>query len=439
MSQKKRCFTFAPVQILVFLFLIFLVFIHYGINKVESGNGFTWMITLVVWFYGLINVRKSIPLIIFYVFIFSYISIPYHHYFSHRQISVYDDFQSEALINQVAFLNTVFLAVLGCMLRGVNDVNLSNPREWCKSNKVIFYISLLPCLISLLFGLSGESIISAGYGSGLSEKSALHEYFIVFSLFCWLFMEKNNRLQWIILSILIIGYSFKTLIYGGRIEVIQVLLLWGFAGHNYLKSYSKLKLSFLTGISLAVLLSLGIVRGNLPALVVSDSPINKFFEIIFRPDINPYVLSTSADVYYASMRLLGMADAGYIDFDFRVTSFISFLFNLPLSFSSLKEAANLAALHSSVFPVGGGGLISAYFFIWMGYFGVVIIAFLLGFTIREFYKKPHSFWRIYGLLVLVTFPRWWGYTPINLTKLCLVGVILYAIYLAASSFFRAKT
>lgn len=418
--------------------LVILIFIHFSINQVEPLNGFAWIISLIIWFYGLFNVRKSLPLIIFYIFIFSYIVVPYHHYFSYRQISIYTDFQSESLINHVSFLNTTFLAMLSYMLAGLNDVSLSPPQKWCRSNKFVFYISLIPCFISLLFGLSGESIISAGYGSGLSSKSALHEYFIVFSLFCWLFMEKNNLIQRAILLFLIVTYILKTLAYGGRVEVIQIVLLWGFVGHNYFKSYSKEKLLFFSSIFLFGMLSLGVIRGHFPALLLSESPINTFFSIITRPDTNHYILSTSADVYYASMRLIGMKEAGYIDLEFTITSFISFLFNLPLSFSSHKVFANLASLNVDTFPTGGGGFISTYFYIWMGYLGVVGCAFLLGFVIRRFYKNENIFFRIYGLIVLVTFPRWWAYTPINLTKLCIVAIVLYVVYLAMASVFRAK-
>lgn len=421
---------------LEFLFLMILIFFHFSINKIEPENSYAWMASIIAWGYGIYNVRKSLPLTAFYLFIFSYISMPYYHYFSLKQISFYTDFQSEVIINQVAFLNTMFLSVLGYFIAGVNDSDLDNPREWCRSNKYIFYISLLPCLFSLLFGLSGESIISAGYGSGLSSKSALHEYFIVFSLFGLLFMNSKSRLQLTIWGFLVIAFSLKTLIYGGRIEVIQLMLLWAFAGLDYLKAYSKSKLLFLGSVFLLVMFTMGIVRGNLPSLIVAQEPMQAFFEIILKPDTNPYVLSTSADVYYASMRLIGMLQDGYLELDFRLMSFISFIFNLPLTFSSLKDAANLASLYASNYSVGGGGLISTYFFIWMGYLGVAVGAAFLGFTIRQFYQSKNMFWRSYGIMVLVTFPRWWAYTPINLTKLCIVSVILYVFYLALASLLK---
>lgn len=430
---ESSIFVVKRTKIVEFLFLLIVTYSHFMFNRAFPSNENAWVISLVIWCYGVIGARKSLPLLVFYFFIFSYIKVPYYHYVEQRQISIYTDFQSEILINKVAFLNTMFLALLSFLVSGLRDSMLVNPQDWCRSNKFVFWLSLLPCLIAIIFGLSGETIFTAGYGSGLSSKSALHEYFIVFFLFCLLFMGRNNRLHWAIVFVLGVTYSLKTLIYGGRIEVIQLILLFGFVGFNYLKSYSRIKIFVLSGVFLGIMTSLGVVRGHFYSLITSGDPLLKFVEILIAPDNNPYVLSTSADVYYASIRLLGMLEAGLLELDFRLSSFLAFLLNLPLSLSSLRESANLASLHGNIYPTGGGGLIATYFYVWFGYVGVIVSALSIGFVIRKFYASKGFIWRAYGIAVLVTFPRWWAYTPINLTKLCVVAVLLYLFYLALTS------
>ncbi|HHB1565998.1 TPA: hypothetical protein ACN99F_003424, partial [Vibrio metschnikovii] len=425
-------------KLLEFFILFFIVYVHFSVNAIEPSSKYSWLFPVFVWCYGVYASRKSIPLLVFYVFIFPYIFIPYQHYVNYRQISIYTDFQSEDIINQVAFLNTIFLSVFSFIVSGLDDSKLDNPRGWCKSNSFVFYLSLIPCFISIAFGLSGESIISSGYGSGLSSKSSLHEYFIVFSLFPLLFMNRRSRLQYFIWILLALIYSLKTILYGGRIEVIQVVLLWCFVGSNYMKSYSKWKMLLWGSIVYFVLSSIGIVRGHFPELIAADNIVKTFVDIILSPDTRPYVLSTSADVYYASMRLMGMIKEGYIGFEYRFLSFTSFIFNFPMTFSSFKELSNLASFQSSYYLTGGGGLISAYLFVWMSYFGVFLGAFLIGLSIRLFYTRRSLFLRTYVIMILVTFPRWWAYTPINLTKLCFVSVFMYLFYLSISSVIQKR-
>ncbi|MFB2651856.1 hypothetical protein [Shewanella seohaensis] len=421
-------FTFSKGELFKFLLIITLILFQYMINQIDIDNNYSWIITLVIWSVGVYTVRGSLPVLFVFIFIFSYISVPFHFFILHKQIGVYDDFQSIALINHVSFLNTLFISVLTLFLSNIKDVYLVKPSQWFRSNKLVFYVSLIPCVLSVYYGISGSSLLDSGYGTGNSEKSPLHEYFVIFIFFPLVFKEINNKLHELIIFLIVFVYSFKTIIYGGRIEVLQAGLLYCYLTYNYLKDISKVKLYTLVFLMFFVMSALGAIRGSFYQ-IISNPEVFEILKIIFLSDSSsPYLLTTSGDVYYASMRMLGMIDIGILDFETRIVSFFSFLFNVFLSFSPLKANANLAAFNSDVFPVGGGGLISAYFYVWLSYFGVILSSAFIGYSIKLFHGNSGVFIRIYGLMLLVTFPRWWGYTPINLTKLCVIAIVIYALY-----------
>lgn len=426
------------VLIKIFCFLI-LILIHYAFNLVEPKNDFGWFVSFLIWCLGLFTVRRSLPLVIFFIFIFSYVTVPYYHFFALKKISFYSDFQSVEIINQVSFLNSLFLGFFSVALRGVNERNIPHPLYWFKSNYVFFYLSLFPCFIALIFGLQGESLLNSNYGVAETQKSPLHEYFILFYLFLILFHENKSKWHNFILLFMLILYCLKTMIYGGRVEVIQVVLLYCYLKFNFFRDISRFKIYILLFCCFVILTAIGFVRGNFISLLTSDDIFVTLLTIMHSDNSSQYVMTTSTDVYYASMRFIGLIDAGYFTLEYRVLSFLSFILNLFFSFDNFKELSNLAAAFVSEYRVGGGGLIGAYFYVWGGYIGVILVGLFLGMLLKYFHSNCNFIIKIYGIIILVTFPRWWAYTPINLTKMCVVALCIYVFYLILScSFMKSK-
>ena len=408
--------------------LIMLVFMHFLYIKISPENNFSWVISLIICFIGMYSSRKTLPLLIIYIFTLSYLFIPYYYFYGLKQISIYDDYQRVHLINQVAFLNSLFLCFFTIFTKDLNDNTLLKVDSWCESNPYIFYLALALSIYSLLFGLTGDNLLNSNYGSGLSEKSALYEYFIVFFFFALMFRDKSSLLQLYSVNILLVLYCAKTLIYGGRIEVVQIGLLYLYVNNDFLSGYSKKKLLLVSFIAIISLKVIGNIRGDFLYFTGSELSFDLVMSVLFQDDANAFLMSTSSDVYYASMRLLGMKEDNLITFEDNAFSFLSFLFNILFTFSSFKDEANLAALNRNQFNAGGGGMITAYFYTWLGYFGVIGIAVFLGKIITQIHQSSSSnVIKIYGIFVLVTFPRWWSYSPINLTKLCLFSIILYGV------------
>lgn len=94
----------------------------------------------------------------------------------------------------------------------------------------------------------------------------------------------------------------------------------------------------------------------------------------------------------------------------------------------MPDFINLASYKQDIYQSGGGGLIAVYFYTWLSYIGPIVSGIFIGFSISTVFKNSSIAIKIYGLLILVTFPRWYAYNPIFLVKFCIYGVLLYLFF-----------
>ncbi len=363
----------------------------------------------------------------------SYFLIPYQHFVLGKIISGYSVlFHEPYLVNKVSIINSIFLSSLNIMLFKVNDSGIKKLDNWTKSNSIIFFCSLLVILPLIHFGASGETILNSSYGATKSEKSAIYEYVAVFFIIPILFTNKS-KLQLFFLYGCLFFYISKTLMYGSRLEMIQSGLLFFFFFYNYARDISKKKLIVTFLFLIFTVKLLGMIRSNPVEFLYYITDVGLFWEYLTRGNDSLYIQTNSGDVYYASMRLIGLIDTGVMSITDRLLSLCSFIFNLPLSLSDYKTYANLASYKSDIYPTGGGGLTPVYFFVWLGYFGVVIGAIFIGYIFRQFHYSNNMYFRIYGLSLLITFPRWFPYSPIGFMKISIIITIFYFVCLSLST------
>lgn len=417
---------------LTVLCIFSIVFIQTASFLIVPENSHSWLLTIIVWFFGLFIVRRSIPMLIFYGFVFSYLFVPYYFFIGGKIISGYStQFHDVYLLNKISVINSLFIASMSCMLLGINDRTLIKISMWTRGNSIVFYLSLLLIIPLITFGASGESILNGGYGNSVASKSAIYEYVAVLFIIPLLYYEKK-AIQTFCLVLVISYYVGKTLLYGSRLELIQLGLLLFFYISDYARMISRAKLILMFSIGILVVKILGDIRGNPLAFVESITSMSSFISYLVTEDNGPYLMSNSGDVYYASMRLLGLIDIGVLDIEYRTISFFSFIFNLPLSMSDFKNYSTLSSFKSDVYRTGGGGLISVYFYVWFGYIGVLLSGLAVGYVFKKFHSNGSLFFRIYGLSILITFPRWFPYSPIGFVKVSIILAIIYYFSLAFS-------
>jgi hypothetical protein len=131
------------------------------------------------------------------------------------------------------------------------------------------------------------------------------------------------------------------------------------------------------------------------------------------------IISNEGDVFQSSVRLIGLIKIQALDAFLRVKSFIGFVLSIFVPAAWLPEEASLMTFKKGIYNSGGGGLIAVYFYVFLGWFGPLVISFYVFwiYGVAIFYKSIYL--KFYVLLIFSTFPRWFAYNPIILFKLCL--------------------
>jgi len=337
------------------------------------------------------------------------------------------DFQTDYYLNKVSILNGLFLIVFGSILFNVNQKNMVSIDSIKKPNRLFFYISVILFFICAHFGMSGDTILTSGYGASERSKTSLFEYSIVFFLLA-LFFSNDYKSTKLLLWAMVIYFSLKCLLYGGRIEVIQIVLAFLYAQTNFFRTWSLKKLYSCLFIAVIFLIIIARIRIN-PLLIFTlfEAPMVLFnFSPISKTGI---VSSNYGDVLQASARMIGLVDTGIWNLEFRIRSFISYVFNIFFFGTEFKDEANLALRDQQTYGVGGGGLIAAQFYVWLDWLGPILSGVFVGGIIRKGLRlNAHKTLFIYVFTLLVTFPRWYAYGPLALVKIAVITTVFYILF-----------
>jgi hypothetical protein len=287
-------------------------------------------------------------------------------------------------------------------------------------NQSLFYLLLIISILLYFTTLSGESLLTASYGSQEKHGSALYEYVVALILLAFTFSSKN-KFQVYILSTFMVFYVSKDLLFGGRVSSLQMILL---AYIIFIDRTIKFKIIIFYAILFIIFLkAFEFIRLYNGIIIGTDSfDIKTLYSL--SGDIKVYG-SNEGNVVYSSIRLLGLVKSGIISFYDRIYSLLFFLFSSINPGFKLPSISDLSSYLQDTYPCGGGGLFPIYFFVWGGLFGVAISGFFIGKVINWFMNSKNIFLIIYSIMILCTFPRWFAYNPIIVIKLSLFPIYFY--------------
>lgn len=369
---------------------------------------------------SLIKFRKSIPLFILFFYITLFTQPLINFSFFSRQISFWTDFQNTKILLQVCLVQFLFLFAFFNVIK-VN-INFNLIKNSFAKNVLLTYLLLLICLLILIFGLRGENIFQSGsYANNENvEKSSIHEYFIIFFLLFRIFMPVNKFTK-CVYYILFFAYVFKTLLFGGRIEVVEISLVVLFIDIIPKYKISVSKLIIILFLLFYVNLIISNIRSNPLSLLNGE-----YIELLYPFNSNNnFESSTQGDVIQSSGRLIGILNTNSTDYFYRTSSFLNYL-SSPFFISSLfNSTSNLAKYKQDTFQSGGGGLISIYFYFWLSYLGPIFIGIILAIFIN--FSTYNIYFLLYSFTLFITFPRWVAYNPIFLLKFCLFTILFFFI------------
>ncbi len=395
---------------------------------------------LLVYYY-----RKFKPLALFVIFAIPYTLVAHIHFLDpsfNLHFGPLTDFTSEYYYNGVFEILCIFWIVLTFFLPKLsNDLILKNYIK-VKNNIIIFYSLLFIQILIVFFGKTGDTIFeSGGYASPDSNvKStgglAIFEYFLVFYPVAYFYSGLVKR-RLILLVAVAIFYCVKAVLFGGRVEIIQYLLM-AFILHFDSPSLSLKKIAVVAfPLVLFLILFGGLFRG------APDTDLHSMATVLKenREIIATLVFGNHIDVYYSSTRLYGFCEDGILSIFERGRIFLLNILAIFVPYSKLPPEADLAAFKRDEYFAGGGALLPIYFFVYLSYFGVIVISSLLGAFFRKIIKFPQRvsmYFLFYIIMVLSTYPRWYAYSANVLYKYCLYSVVVLLFSNMISNYLSPK-
>jgi len=283
----------------------------------------------------------------------------------------------------------------------------------------------------ILTGIAGENIFqSGGYGQGQKIRFlnlAIYEYFLIFFLMGFKYMKENLRSK-LIMTILAFLYVVKNLSFGGRIESLQLIIMI-----FILFFESKFKYRVLIPILLILVVFLGF-WGVFRGFVAGDISVLNYMR---RMDLLS-IFGTQSEVIYSSSVIQSLRiDSLYSQEEF-LKMLVLFFVSVFIPSRFMPQEAYLTSVARNVSGFGGGGLISSYFYTWLGYFGVVFIGLWIAMLLNGLGRRRSQGFVVYQIMILSVYPRWFSYSPITMFKLSFYGVIVYLVFRFLETVFAAQ-
>jgi hypothetical protein len=335
----------------------------------------------------------------------------------------YKDFDNKKYIFELAVIHSLLISTMIFFSSKIKPLllRLKIPR---RENNFIFLLIASLFLLILFKAKSGTNIIeSGGYANSEQEvisAGGLYEYFLILIPLGYIYAGVS-RFKRVVLYTLIAILCLKGVIFGGRLDTVQALLMvyiLEFDGKIKLIRYTPIALLFIY-----IFILFGSIRSNFLILTQNTS------DILLSPFSNPMgsFFGNQIDVIYSSIRYVGLVKTGIISSLERLYIFVLNIFAIFLPYSVLPNMANLASNNKDVYPSGGGGLVSSYYYTYLSYPGIILFSTYFSFVFRILFKKLSTPFVLYSIMILSTYPRWFSYNPIVIFKLCFYIIPIYYI------------
>lgn len=350
-------------------------------------------------------------LFIVFFFMMTYPLILNAYYFFDIYFSFFDQCYEPDLVYFAAQLLLLFYTVLYYSIK-IGSPKLNTNLE--HRPNLIGYLVTTSMLIAIVISrVTGDSILSSGSYSGVTSTRSFVpiEYALMFIPLAYIYSK--NRIQRYILYFFTISFCLKYLLYGGRVALLEVFLVFLILKFQY--EWGLRKSLLYTSILGILMLVYGVVRKDFSSAVFTIEEL----------DLNS---ANAGEVYYSSIRILYFLKYDILSVADRLWSFTLYIFSGFFYGLSLPPLSNLSIYLKDQFPSGGGGLAPIYFYTYMSYPGVVFLGFFIGrifSRITEFKKIMTR--DVYTIMVVTMVPRWFAYYPVHLVKLCVYASVAFLL------------
>lgn len=372
---------------------------------------------------------RSLPLLLMFLFFLTYVVNLIPFFFNGDYIFYYPTTKG---FYETLFIHALFLFSLDTFLFPIKSRFFINEKLSYKKNYVVFIILLVFFLLFLVFSIQGDTVLdTGGYGREGKVKSlgGFGEYFLILIPLLYIYSGGIAFLNRIVMILLLL-MGIKLLLYGGRIGILMMGILYFILYWDTRKNkLSPFKLFSLSLPIIYILVLIGSIRGNI-ALALNSS-LGELFLLPFRGDfLSTYIefFGNQNDIFYSSTILNQSALAGTISITTRLEMFFYNVLSIFVPYSFLPpEAAIIPYIQENISPTGGGGLISAFAYFFLSYIGVILIGLYIATLINTLQKTKNMILILYVIMVFSTYPRWFGYNIIALFKISFYIIPMYLL------------
>lgn len=310
----------------------------------------------------------------------------------------------------------VFTSIVVFFYNG-SSFDVKRFRAIASQSNLLFYIVVFTVLVCIfVFG------VNRAPGVGYSVRiTPLYEYSYIFFIFCFMFSGAaavgGGSLRERALIVFVVMFVLQDIYYGGRVTSMQLVYFLFLTCFALRLSVGGILVYGLVGIVVNKLV--GVLRAG----EISFS-VDSFVNILQRFWGSYFVFDTPVFAYYASAT--HVAASMWYGFDFKMLSFWHFCVGVIAG--SPDGIGNVTSyVRNNLYINQGGGLLPSHFYFWFGWSGVVFIAVLLVALLNGFPRARSRFGLMLLVVLVLTVPRWYLYSPLSLFRPLFLCVCLYML------------
>ena len=359
-------------------------------------------------------------LIMFAVLAYSNYSIAFSEYVVVKANTLFTRYVGTYEANVGIYIMLLFWSVLMFVLpASVPAFTSSSYKDYWRTDKkssiqFVYALALNVLLVLIwIFGFIRPTEIGER-----GAPSAIYDYSIIFFILCYYFAGKFISIK-ISTTVILMLYVLQNFVFGGRITGLQVLILFYLMCMEEKYSLKKI-LPIIVGL-FVVLFFIGAYRGN---WLRTGFSLSNVWEAL---KDNLFTLDTAYSSYHTSLTFLLYGEG--VSTSVKMGVFSNFLKSIILGGYGTAENS-VAHLTANFYAHYNGGVLPFFFYFFMGWPGVILIALYVSIFVRQLTKIPADTTGLKKCLLIyfVTSAfRWYLYSPIQLTRGVLLMVLAFVL------------
>lgn len=243
-----------------------------------------------------------------------------------------------------------------------------------------------------------------------------------------LYFARGNKLQEIFLTVMLILYVLQDVYYGGRISSLEFILVFYIMLYYKFFTKKRIMIAIMSAVTLFSIVS--VYR-----LTYSFNQVNLETVLSFVVD-GRFSLDSASNAFYST--LCAISGKQKFLLAARMENFFGFIVDIFSGITVgeyiiLPEFLRLNGLYN----IGGCWAIG-YLYYWFGYIGVVIFSIAVVVIINKLATDTaKAYNKLFLMVVLVTIPRWYIYTPAALFRGIFLFYVAY-IFIKMFVFIKAR-